>query len=262
MDNRTRGRKLHQCSVAPAHRTARTRGIRRHLGKLHLPTRQGRGRGSGVLRLDTFNDILVARFCFCLDGRGLVCWRYGLDLAAGVEAGRHQRFSDARIDGITATFTQGGATIYDTDSLDDLKQYLVVTANYSDSSEAVVSSSDYVLSGSLVAPSSTITVTYNGFTDTFTVQVTQSIPIIQVVVNGNFADGGKTPLDGQKDMLVLSTIATLIISLLAVEISVTKCRRTLSPLATSIISRRGHDTLIRLHLDICILLGNPTFLIV
>lgn len=35
--------------------------------------------------------------------------------------------------------------------------------------------------------------TYNGFTDTFTVQVTQSIPIIQVVVNGNFADGGNAP---------------------------------------------------------------------
>lgn len=74
--------------------------------------------------------------------------------------------------GIIATFTQGGATIFDTDNLDDLKQYLTVVASYSDGTTAAVSSSDYTLSGSLVAPSSTITVTYEGFTDTFTVQVT------------------------------------------------------------------------------------------
>ena len=86
--------------------------------------------------------------------------------------------------GIVATFTQGGATIYDTDSLDDLKQYLVVTANYSDSSEAFVPSTDYVLSGSLVAPSSTITVTYNGFTDTFTVQVTHQSSVSDYVQDG------------------------------------------------------------------------------
>lgn len=115
------------------------------------------------------------------------------DWSAGVMGLTLQRVSDQASDivtptpemvSVTATFTQGGATIYDTDSLDDLKQYLVVTAHYSDSSEAVVPSPDYVLSGSLVAPSSTITVSYGGFSDTFTVQVTHQSLVSDYVQNG------------------------------------------------------------------------------
>lgn len=71
---------------------------------------------------------------------------------------------------IDAVFTQGSEVIYDTDSLDDLKQYLVVTAYYSDSTSAVVN--DYTLSGTLTEGTSTITVTYNGLIDTFDVTVT------------------------------------------------------------------------------------------
>ena len=72
---------------------------------------------------------------------------------------------------IDAVFTQGGAIIYDTDSLDSLKQYLVVTANYSDSTSEIVPSTDYTLSGALEVGTSTITVTYSGKTDTFAVVV-------------------------------------------------------------------------------------------
>ena len=72
---------------------------------------------------------------------------------------------------IEAVFTQGAAVIYDTDSLDDLKQYLVVTATYDDSSTADVT--DLVtLSGTLTAGTSTIVASYEGETDTFTVTVT------------------------------------------------------------------------------------------
>lgn len=71
---------------------------------------------------------------------------------------------------ISAVFTQGSAVIYDTDSLDTLKQYLVVTAHMSDSSTQTVT--NYVLSGTLSAGTSTITVTYGGKTATFTVIVT------------------------------------------------------------------------------------------
>ena len=71
---------------------------------------------------------------------------------------------------ITAVFTQGSATIYDTDSLDTLKQYLTVTANYSDSITAIVT--DYTLSGTLAEGTSTITVAYGGKTTTFNVTVT------------------------------------------------------------------------------------------
>lgn len=76
---------------------------------------------------------------------------------------------------ITAVYTQSG-TVYDTDSLDSLKTDLVVTATYSDSSTATVPGTDYTLSGTLAEGTSTITVTYEGKTDTFTVTVTEAPP--------------------------------------------------------------------------------------
>lgn len=71
---------------------------------------------------------------------------------------------------ITATYTQSG-TVYDTDSLDDLKSDLVVTANYEDGTSSAVT--DYALSGTLAEGTSTITVTYGGKTATFSVTVTE-----------------------------------------------------------------------------------------
>lgn len=70
---------------------------------------------------------------------------------------------------ISAVFNQGSAVIYDTDSLDTLKQYLTVTALYSDSTSEVVTT--YTLSGTLTEGTSTITVSYGGKTTTFTVTV-------------------------------------------------------------------------------------------
>lgn len=80
---------------------------------------------------------------------------------------------------ISATFTQGSNVIYDTDALDSLKQYLVVTANYDDSTSAEIS--DYTLSGSLTAGTSTITVSYDGKTTTFNVTVTA---VLYPITNG------------------------------------------------------------------------------
>ena len=76
---------------------------------------------------------------------------------------------------ISAVFTQGSATIYDTDTLDMLKQYLVVTATYADTTTATIASTDYTLSGTLAAGTSTITVSYGGKTDTFSVTVTSGL---------------------------------------------------------------------------------------
>lgn len=72
---------------------------------------------------------------------------------------------------ISAVFTQGGATITPNTPLDDLKQYLVVTANYSDNTSKTVT--DYTLSGTLTVGTSTITAAYREKTDTFTVNVSQ-----------------------------------------------------------------------------------------
>lgn len=71
---------------------------------------------------------------------------------------------------ISAVYTQSG-TVYTTDSLDDLRDDLVVTATYDDSSTETVTT--YTLSGSLTEGTSTITVSYGGETDTFTVTVSR-----------------------------------------------------------------------------------------
>lgn len=85
-------------------------------------------------------------------------------------------FPDATLQSITAVFTQGSAVIYDTDSLDTLKQYLTVTATYSDSTTETVT--NYTLSGTLTGGTSTITVSYGGKTDTFDVTVSEHSPYL------------------------------------------------------------------------------------
>lgn len=72
---------------------------------------------------------------------------------------------------ISAVFEQGAAVIYEDDTLDDLKQYLTVTATYDDASTAVVTG--YTLSGTLTAGTSTITATYEGKKAYFDVVVTE-----------------------------------------------------------------------------------------
>ena len=79
-------------------------------------------------------------------------------------------YPPAELVGITAVYTQSG-TVYDTDSLESLETDLVVTAEYSDGTSEVITSG-YTLSGTLTAGTSTITVSYQGQTDTFTVTVT------------------------------------------------------------------------------------------
>ena len=70
---------------------------------------------------------------------------------------------------ISAVFDSQGTTIYADDTLESLKQYLTVTASYSNQTTVVVT--DYTLSGSLVAGSSTLTITYSGKTTTVTITV-------------------------------------------------------------------------------------------
>lgn len=77
---------------------------------------------------------------------------------------------------ISAVFTQGSATINANANLDMLKQYLVVTATYSDSTTATVT--DYTLSGTLIEGTSAITVSYGGKTDTFNVTVSGGLDSI------------------------------------------------------------------------------------
>lgn len=80
-------------------------------------------------------------------------------------------YGDAVLLSITAVYTQSG-TVYENDSLDDLKSDLVVTAHYDDNTSRTINA--YTLSGTLTEGTSTITVAYGGKTATFTVNVTEA----------------------------------------------------------------------------------------
>lgn len=71
---------------------------------------------------------------------------------------------------ISAVYTQSG-TVYDTDTLNSLKDDLVVTATLSDQTTQTVTG--YTLSGTLTVGTSTITVSYGGKTTTFNVTVSE-----------------------------------------------------------------------------------------
>lgn len=94
---------------------------------------------------------------------------------------------------ISAVYTQSG-TIYTTDSLNDLKPDLVVTAHYSDGTTETVS--NYLLSGTLTVGTSTITVTYGGKTTTFTVTVS-GIPEYGTFTPQNVIDGSYITSTGE-----------------------------------------------------------------
>lgn len=81
--------------------------------------------------------------------------------------------AQATVSSISAVFTQSG-TVYNSDDLDSLKDNLVVTATWSDSSTTTVASADYTLSGTLTVGTSSVTVNYAGKTTTFNVTVTAS----------------------------------------------------------------------------------------
>lgn len=87
---------------------------------------------------------------------------------------------------ISASFNQGSNVIYDTDSLDDLKQYLTVTATYEGGTSEIVT--NYTLNGTLTAGTSTIVVSYGGKTTTFNVTVTEYVPS-QGEIFGTFTNG-------------------------------------------------------------------------
>lgn len=99
-------------------------------------------------------------------------------------------FRAATLVSISAVFDQGSATIYDTDDLDTLKQYLTVTATYEDMSTREVTG--YTLSGTLTVGTSTITVSYGGKTTTFDVTVEEQPPfgifVPESVVRGQYID--------------------------------------------------------------------------
>lgn len=84
------------------------------------------------------------------------------------------------VESISAIFNSAGNTIYDTDTLESLRQYLTVNAAYEGGASGSVSS--YTMSGTLTAGTCVITVSYAGKTTTFDVTVVH-IPLTFTVTN-------------------------------------------------------------------------------
>lgn len=82
---------------------------------------------------------------------------------------RNALLGSVEVESITAVFAPGTAVILDTMTLDDLKQYLTVTAEFSDGTTGEIVG--YTLSGSMDPGTNTITVTYDELTDTFSATV-------------------------------------------------------------------------------------------
>lgn len=118
----------------------------------------------------------------------------------------HAWSSSVSVLSISAVFTQGANLIFTTDTLDVLRDYLVVTASYSDGTSSAVTT--YELSGNLTAGTSTITVTYQGKTDTFTVNVTGATDITPDFSNFVSGDSSKVgwSYDASSDALRVYTL--------------------------------------------------------
>lgn len=97
--------------------------------------------------------------------------------------------ASATVTSLSAVYTQGGKTVYDTASLNSLKADLVVTANWSNGTVTTVDGSDYTLSGTLSEGTSTVTVAYGGQTTTFDVVVTALLPSGYTAYNYLQGDG-------------------------------------------------------------------------
>ena len=75
------------------------------------------------------------------------------------------------LESINISYNQNTTTIFESQDVEDLRRYLTVTGLYSDNSTAVLK--DYTLAGPLQAGTSTITVTKDGVSSTFTVETTE-----------------------------------------------------------------------------------------
>ena len=106
--------------------------------------------------------------------------------------------SAVTVTSISCVYSQS-KTVYDSDSLDVLKSDLAVNAVYSDGSSGTIPSSEYSLSGTLSAGTSTITVSYGGMTDTFSVTVTHragTYSVINNLTNCTNSNGASTVIEG------------------------------------------------------------------
>lgn len=113
-------------------------------------------------------------------------------------------FPEGEVVSIEAVYTQDGAVVYADTPLDALRADLVVTATLSDESTKTIT--DYTLTGTLTAGTSTVTVKYRDLTDTFSVTVTAApteVSITALYTQGSTVVTPFTPVSSLKNDLVV-----------------------------------------------------------
>lgn len=105
---------------------------------------------------------------------------------------------------ISALYQQGSTIVYESASLDSLKQSLVLTVTNNDGT--TFETTDYTLFGELVAGESEITVVYGDFSDTFYVNVTQAsaVSVSALYQQGSNIVYATTDLENLKQSLILT----------------------------------------------------------
>jgi len=110
-------------------------------------------------------------------------------------------YPNTSLDHITAVFVQGSFVVEPETPLNALKPYLTVTGHYKDGAAIVITG--YILSGTLTAGMSTVTVTRDGKTATFNVNVTNNPALIYKLPSGtdisNRAIDTNVPVFGAND---------------------------------------------------------------
>lgn len=92
-----------------------------------------------------------------------------------------------RLVSLNAVYDSSGHTVYPYDTLESLKQYITVTASFSDGTTETVT--DYTLSGSLATATSNITVEYQSKTTQISVSVTIDSALLYYLPRGYVLGG-------------------------------------------------------------------------
>ena len=94
------------------------------------------------------------------------------------------------LESISASYASTGHVVYPWTAVDSLKQYITVTATYSDGSAKTIS--DYLLTGELNSATSTLTITYQNKSTTLTIPVVIDSALMYYTPSGTVLDGSDT----------------------------------------------------------------------
>lgn len=119
---------------------------------------------------------------------------------------------------ITATYISAGQTVYPYDTLDSLKEYITVTAVYSDGTQGSVDIDECTLSGDLSSATSEILITYSEKTAQINVAVTIDPNLVFYLTRGTAIgrssgfDTGFAPADTNKAVTIIADVTDMDVS--------------------------------------------------